>query len=311
MPKNKKEYIMELSKDKQYIYLELNKSKNEVAIDIKNIGREDLIYLLSELICHVSKKDNIVPHLLLTMISETIETKKELEKTEIKDYSRNPLEGNSKNVYWNLFSNDRLIEFYNNAYLEEGYKNYIKNELNKRGITDLSIKIDTKTKNNKKEKSNKDNELDKKEELKNKINEITKGRDYFLLSNDELEAISQLDEELSTLYNTNPIVKHILNGRKFNKIKEAELNELKKELKEKQGHSNNESFAEQMKNDNDVISFGEEDNTYKVDEVDDDEYFFKDDEEDPFSVDLDNIKNWDSSEVPNNIDEEGNKYLFN
>lgn len=237
---------MELSKDKQYIYLELNKSKNEVAIDIKNIGREDLIYLLSELICHVSKKDNIVPHLLLTMISETIETKKELEKTDIKDYSRNPLEGNSKNVYWNLFSNDRLIEFYNNAYLEEGYKNYIKDELNKRGITDLSIKIDTKTKNNKKEKSNKDNELDK------------------------------------------------------------------KELKEKQGHSNNESFAEQMKNDNDVISFGEEDNAYKVDEVDDDEYFFKDDEEeDPFSVDLDNIKNLDSSEVPNNIDEEGNKYLFN
>ncbi|WP_288550289.1 hypothetical protein [uncultured Brachyspira sp.] len=245
---------MELSKDKQYIYLELNKSKNEVAIDIKNIDMEDLIYLLSELICHVSKKDNIVPHLLLTMISKTIEIKKELEKTDIKDYSRNPLEGNSKNVYWNLFSNDRLIEFYNNASLEEGYKNYIKNELNKRGITDLSIKIDTKNakqnKNNKKEKSNKDNEIDKK-------------------------------------------------------------NELKKELKEKQGHSSNESFAEQMKNNNDVISFGEEDNAYKVDEVDDEEFFFKDDEgEDPFSVDLDNIRNWDSNEVPNNIDEEGNKYLF-
>lgn len=306
---------MELSKDKQYIYLELNKSKNEVAIDIKNIDMEDLIYLLSELICHVSKKYNIVPHLLLTMISKTIEIKKELEKTEIKDYSRNPLEGNSKNVYWNLFSNDRLIEFYNNASLEEGYKNYIKNELNKRGITDLSIKIDTKNakqnKNNKKEKSNKDNEIDKKEKLKNKINEITKGRDYFLLSNEELEAISQLDEELSTLYNTTPIVKHILNGRKFNKIKEAELNELEKELKEKQGHSSNESFVEQMKNNNDVISFGEEDNAYKVDEVDDEEYFFKDDEgEDPFSVDLDNIRNWDSNEVPNNIDEEGNKYLF-
>ncbi|CCG56159.1 hypothetical protein WESB_0689 [Brachyspira pilosicoli WesB] len=56
-----------------------------------------------------------------------------------KDYSRYPLEGASKNVYLDLFSNERLIECYNNDELEQGYKDYIKNLLNKRGIFDLSM----------------------------------------------------------------------------------------------------------------------------------------------------------------------------
>ncbi|WP_455144727.1 hypothetical protein [Brachyspira pilosicoli] len=47
------------------------------------------------------------------------------------DYSRYPLEGASKNVYLDLFSNERLIECYNNDELEQGYKDYIKNLLKK------------------------------------------------------------------------------------------------------------------------------------------------------------------------------------
>ncbi|MDA0064765.1 hypothetical protein OFS07_00485 [Brachyspira hyodysenteriae] len=66
-----------------------------------------------------------------------------------KDYSRYPLDGPSKNVYLNLFSDNRLIELYNSEELEQGYKDYIKKELNRRGIFDLSM-----TKSKKKSSNN-------------------------------------------------------------------------------------------------------------------------------------------------------------
>ena len=93
------------------------------------------------------------------------------------DYSRNPLDGPSKGVYLNLYTNDRLIELYNNDKISQGHKDYIKDLLNERGVTDLSMP-NTKKKNNTKnqEKSNIIIENIKEHELNNKIENITNGR---------------------------------------------------------------------------------------------------------------------------------------
>ena len=94
-------------------------------------------------------------------------------KSSVKDYSRCPIDGPSKDVYLYLFSNIKLIELYNNDELEQGYKDYIKNELNKRGIFDLSM-----TKSKKKSR-----------ELENKI---THGRRLSELTIDELKELEKV-----------------------------------------------------------------------------------------------------------------------
>lgn len=161
-------------------------------------------------------------------------------KSSVKDYSRCPIDGPSKDVYLNLFSDDRLIELYNNDELEQGYKDYIKKELNRRGVFDLSM---TESKNKNDEKNNSKNE-----EKSNTIIENVK--------------------------------KHELN----NKIE-------------------NKSFEEALEENNEIISFGEDDSNYKIDE---------ECEEDPLSSAIDeyNINNCDYDEDGDKADSEGNKMLF-
>ena len=57
--------------NKEYIYLEKDASEGKVLIDINNVNGEDIIYLLSEFIDFVSKKE--------TMIGLAIIKKEELE----------------------------------------------------------------------------------------------------------------------------------------------------------------------------------------------------------------------------------------
>ena len=253
-----------------------------------------------------------------------------------KDYSRYPLDGPSKNVYLNLFSDNKLIELYNSEELEQGYKDYIKKELNRRGIFDLSMtKSKKKSSNNNNtknaEKSNTIIENIKEHELNNKIENIKNGRDMTQLSNEELEEISLLESEIKNIDNNyNETAKHILQGRKFNHSRELEnkitqgrrlseltleeLEELKKvtmldnykeDIQEEINKRKNKSFEDTLKENNEIISFGEDedDSNYRIDE---------ENEEDPLSsgIDEDNINRWDFDADGDKVDIEGNKFLF-
>ena len=248
-----------------------------------------------------------------------------------KDYSRCPIDGPSKDVYLNLFSDDRLIELYNNDELEQGYKDYIKNELNKRGIFDLSM---TKSKNKiaknnntkKEKKSNTIIENIKEHEINNKIENIKNERDMMQLSNEELEEIALLESELASICEYPETAKHILQGRKFNKSRELEnkitqgrrlseltleelkelekvtmLDNYKEDIQKEIDKRKNKSFEETLEEDNGIISFGEDDSNYRIDE---------ECEEDPLSVDADNINRWDYDADGDKVDIEGNKFLF-
>ena len=65
--------------NKEYIYLEKDASEGKVLIDINNVNGEDIIYLLSEFIDFVSKKENIPANVFLIMIDKAIMKKRELE----------------------------------------------------------------------------------------------------------------------------------------------------------------------------------------------------------------------------------------
>lgn len=244
-----------------------------------------------------------------------------------KDYSKYPLEGASKNVYLNLFSNERLIECYNNDELEQGYKDYIKNLLNKRGIFDLSMTQSNK-KNRKgkiKESSQKDKTIIidniKEHELNKKIDDIKKGRDIMTLSDEELEEIALIEAELSSICRYSETAKNILQGRKFNKSRKLEdeitkgrrleqltveelkelkevtmLDRYKEDIQKEIDKRKKGSFEEQLQKDNSIISFSEEEAHYKIDE-------------DPLSSDSD-INRWDFDNDGDKADEEGNKLLF-
>ena len=260
------------------------------------------------------------------------ETKENIDdncKSYAQDYSRNPLNGPSKGVYLNLYTNDRLIELYNNDKISQGHKDYIKDLLNERGITDLSMP-NTKKKNNTKnqEKSNTIIENIKEHELNKEIENIKNGRDMTQLSDEELEKISLLESELASICKYSETAKHILQGRKFNRSRELEnkitqgrrlseltleeLKELEKvtmldnyreDIQKEINKRENKSFEETLEEDNGIISFGEDedDSNYRVDD---------ENEEDPLSVDTDNINNWDFDADGDKVDSEGNKMLF-
>ena len=65
----------------------------------------------------------------------------------------------------------------------------------------------------------------------------------------------------------------------------------------------NKSFEDTLKENNEIISFGEDedDSNYRIDE---------ECEEDPLSVDADNINRWDYDADGDKVDIEGNKFLF-
>ncbi|MDA0001684.1 hypothetical protein OFR34_12175 [Brachyspira hyodysenteriae] len=58
--------------DKVYIHLEKDASEEKILIDVKNVNGEDILYLLSEFIDFVSKKENIPANVFLIMIDKAI-----------------------------------------------------------------------------------------------------------------------------------------------------------------------------------------------------------------------------------------------
>ena len=58
--------------NKEYIYLGKDASEEKILIDVKNVNGEDILYLLSEFIDFVSKKENIPANVFLIMIDKAI-----------------------------------------------------------------------------------------------------------------------------------------------------------------------------------------------------------------------------------------------
>ncbi|WPC23886.1 hypothetical protein N4239_13195 [Brachyspira hyodysenteriae] len=238
------------------------------------------------------------------------------------DFSVCPI-GEYKGTVWILINTISLKQYLSNYNLQEGYRNRVIEELKKRGeyIDDNNIE----------EVEKPIKEISRKTELENKIQSITNGRAYNELTDEELEKIIPLDKELSALYNTTETAKHILQGRKFrrqpacgdhsreleNKItqgrrlSELTLEELgklkeitmiesyKEDIQKEIDKRENKSFEETLKENNEIISFSEdeEQSNYKIDE-------------DPLSVDTDNINNWDFDADGDKVDADGNKMLF-
>lgn len=291
-----------------------------------NINNKDGIY---EVYFRSNNKDETfkIYSSLAVYLKKNTEGNQEVIENKTIDYSKNPLEGASKNVYWNLFSSDRLIEYYNNEKLEQGYKDYIKNELNKREIFDLSLPVKETKKSKKeiKEKTSNNKQDDYREhEFHKKIEEIKNGRDIMVLTDEELEKIALLESQLAAIYKYPETAKHILQGRKFNRSRELEdnitkgrrlseltleeleklkevtmLDRYKEDIQKEIDKRKKESFEEQLQKDNSIISFSEEEEAYyKIDE-------------DPLSSDS-NINRWDFDADYDGIkiDHEGNRMLF-
>ena len=70
---------MKIDSQKQYIHIERDNKEERIIIDAKNVSSEDIIYLLTEFIDFVSKKENVPSHVFLTMIDKAIIKKRELE----------------------------------------------------------------------------------------------------------------------------------------------------------------------------------------------------------------------------------------
>ena len=216
--------------------------------------------------------------------------------------------GEYEGTIWILINTISLKKYLSDYNLPEGYRNKIIEELKKRGeyLDDTNI-----------------------EKLKEQIKEISKGEQHTLLSDEALEQISLLESEIKKIDNNyNETAKHILQGRKFNRSRELEnkitkgrrlseltleeLKELEKvtmldnyreDIQKEIDKRRNKSFEETLEEDNGIISFGEDedDSNYRIDE---------ENEEDPLSVDTDNINNWDFDADGDKVDIEGNKFLF-
>ncbi|WPC23635.1 hypothetical protein N4239_11890 [Brachyspira hyodysenteriae] len=81
--------------------------------------------------------------------------------------------------------------------------------------------------------------------------------------------------------------------------RKTELKNQKKDIQKEIAVIENKSFEETLKENNEIISFSEdeEQSNYKIDE-------------DPLSVDTDNINNWDFDTDGDKVDADGNKMLF-
>ncbi|MEI0519072.1 hypothetical protein R4K90_14665, partial [Brachyspira murdochii] len=102
----------------------------------------------------------------------------------------------------------------------------------------------------------------------------------------------------------------ITQGRRLSELTLEELKELEKvtmldnyreDIQKEIYKRENKSFEETLKENNEIISFSEdeEQSNYQIDE-----------DEDPLSVDTDNINNWDFDTDGDKVDADGNKMLF-
>ena len=101
----------------------------------------------------------------------------------------------------------------------------------------------------------------------------------------------------------NAIQRFILKNSNKEISKKTELKNQKKDIQKEIAEIENKSFEDTLKENNEIISFGEDedDSNYRIDE---------ECEEDPLSVDEDNLNRWDYDADGDKVDIEGNKFLF-
>lgn len=232
-----------------------------------------------------------------------------------------------KNTSWKLVSTVYLKVFYKDENLRREYKDAILKEWEERKEDkNILLAFDSKLDksecmhNAKSELTNREEIELKKREINKKVNEISRGREYIKLSDEELKKIAEIDIFDNTAqailngrdFNKRSLlVMEIAKGRKLSEISEEDLIKIKeitplerykKQIEEElESRKNNNILKENEKG---IIEFGEETNPIKQ------EYMGV---EAPLT---DSIHDWDydthvvKDEDGDTVDEEGNKMLF-
>ena len=232
-----------------------------------------------------------------------------------------------KNTSWKLVSTIYLKVFYKDGNLRREYKDAILKEWEERKEDkNILLAFDSKLDkseymhNAKSELTNREEIELKKREINKKVNEISRGRDYLKLSDEELKKIAEIDIFDNTAqailngrdFNKRSLlVMEIAKGRKLSEISEEDLIKIKeitplerykKQIEEELELRKNNNILKE--NEKGIIEFGEETNPIKQ------EYMGV---EDPLT---DSIHDWDydthvvKDEDGDTVDEEGNKMLF-
>ena len=226
-----------------------------------------------------------------------------------------------KNTSWKLVSTVYLKVFYRDGNLRREYKDAILKEWEERKEDkNILLAFDSKMErvdniNNAKSELTKREEIElKRQEINKRVYEISRGRDYLKLSDEELKKIAEIDIFDNTArailkgrdFNKRSLlVREIEKGRKLSEISEEDLIKMKeitpleryKKQIEEELKSRKKSNNILKENEKGIIEFGEEQKPIKQ------EYMGV---EDPLT---DSIYDWDyDTHVAK--DEEGNKLLF-
>lgn len=239
-----------------------------------------------------------------------------------------------KNTSWKLVSTIYLKVFYKDGNLRREYKDAILKEWEERKEDkNILLAFDSKLEkveniNNAKSELTKREEIElKKREINKKVNEISRGRDYLKLSDEDLKKIAEIDifdntaqailngrdfnRRLPACCERSLLVMEIAKGKKLSEISEEDLIKMKeitplerykKQIEEELELRKNNNILKE--NEKGIIEFGEETNPIKQ------EYMGV---EDPLT---DSIHDWDydthveKDEDGDTVDEEGNKMLF-
>ena len=237
-----------------------------------------------------------------------------------------------KNTTWKLVSTVYLKVFYRDSNLRREYKDAILKEWEERKEDkNILLAFDSKMErvdniNNAKSELTKREEIElKRQEINKRVYEISRGRDYLKLSDEELKKIAEIDifdNTAQALLNGRDfnkrslLVMEIEKGRKLTDIPEEDLIKIKeitplerykKQIEEElESRKKNNNILKE--NEKGIIEFGEEQKPIKQENTDSD-YIV----EDPLT---DSIHDWDydthvaKDEDGDIIDEEGNKMLF-
>ena len=237
-----------------------------------------------------------------------------------------------KNTTWKLVSTVYLKVFYRDSNLRREYKDAILKEWEERKEDkNILLAFDSKMErvdniNNAKSELTKREEIElKRQEINKRVYEISRGRDYLKLSDEELKKIAEIDifdNTAQALLNGRDfnkrslLVMEIEKGRKLSDIPEEDLIKIKeitplerykKQIEEElESRKKNNNILKE--NEKGIIEFGEEQKPIKQENTDSD-YIV----EDPLT---DSIHDWDydthvaKDEDGDIIDEEGNKMLF-
>lgn len=239
-----------------------------------------------------------------------------------------------KNTSWKLVSTVYLKVFYKDGNLRREYKDAILKEWEERKEDkNILLAFDSKLEkveninNAKSELTNREEIELKRQEINKRVYEISRGREYIKLSDEELKKIAEIDifdntaqailngrdfnRRLPACCERSLLVMEIAKGRKLSEISEEDLIKIKeitplerykKQIEEElESRKNNNILKENEKG---IIEFGEETNPIKQ------EYMGV---EDPLT---DSIHDWDydthveKDEDGDTVDEEGNKMLF-